>query len=818
MRIGIDTLALQSPGSRGRGVGRLGRGLVEALLRRGPGHRYILFAHDGFPIDQIPSAPQAELALLRPDPTRRETRIGEALDQLVRDNAHELDVLLSLNPFELVPGYDPPNRPLAGLPQVAFVHDLIPFLFPEQYLAPPEHAAVMYRRLRIVRRYDRLLTNSDSTRRDCLNVLDLPERRVVTVGGAVNVNAFPPASTPQATAEERALLQRAGIDRPFVLCVTGMDDRKNWRGLLQAFSLLPPCLNRHHRLVLTCWMSPESAEAVRGIAAGLGIGEQLVLTNEVSDRFLRVLYQRCAAFVFPSHYEGLGLPILEAMSCGAAVVVGNNSSQAEVVGGAGRLANSHDSAEIAAQIAALLTHPDLAVELGRRAIRRAAEFTWDGAGDRALAAIEATVESRPRGRAARPRLAIVSPWPPKRSGIADHAAKLAEALRARYSLDLVHEPGYVPQPALKPDGYVSYDFRLLHRHHRAKGYHGVLYQMGNSFYHDHVYRAFLEHGGIVTLHDFNLAGFHHWRSHAWGNGMTAFRQEVAYCYPRESETLLPILELMAREPGGMQEAFTRRSLYLNRRLLDRAEALIVHSPWCRDEVVRMDPQLAERTFVVPLGATVRPVPEGHRERVRERFGLPREARIVGGFGILSQAKLNVEAIDAFAAVAGAVPDSVLAFVGQDWERGEAFRAAAAHDLGDRVRFLGRVNDDDFADLISAVDVGLCLRRPPTYGETSAALLDLLRHGIATIVTDVATFSAYPDTIVHKVRWDADGPARLATALSELLGDAPRRRALGEAARTHIAEHHDWSRVAEGYAEVIERAAAARRGRRRRATA
>lgn len=818
VRIGIDTLAMQSPGSRTRGVGRLGRALVDAMMRLGTDHEFVLFAHDSFPIDQIPTSPRAELALVRPDPSTGDSHIREVMDRIARENSHQLDLLLTLNPFELVPGFDPPNRPLGRLPVAAFVHDLIPFLFPEQYLAERMHADWMYRRLRIVRRYDLLLTNSDSTRGDCIRVLDVATRRVVTVGGATDGTFVPPRHRGAPGHEERRLLERAGIHRPFVLCVAGMDDRKNWRGLLKAFSLLPEHLKKHHQLVLTCWMSAESEHAVREIADGMGIGAQLVLTNEISEELLRVLYQQCAVFAFPSHYEGLGLPILEAMSCGAAVVAGDNSSQAELVGEAGRLVNTHDPSDIAACIADLLDAAPLRADLGAQAIRRAAEFSWETSATRALKAIEMTVREQSRGRSRKPRLAIVSPWPPKRTGIADHAARLTEALRPLYAIDLVHEPGYVPEPSLRPDGCSCLESRLLARHLRVKGYHGLLYQMGNSFYHEHVYRAFLEHGGIVTLHDFNLAGFHHWRSHTEGVGPDAFQREVSYCYPEQAPTLLPILDLMAREPGGMQEAFTRRSLYLNRRVLDRADAVIVHSSWCRDQVAAIDPRLAERTRVVPLGASVRSLPDSHREVVRARFGLPLPARIVGCFGILSQAKMNVEAIHAFATIANEFPDAHLVFVGQDWENGQARRAACATGLGDRIRFLGRAADADFADLIAAVDLGLCLRRPPTYGETSAALIDLMRHGVAAIVTDVATFAAYPDQVVHKVRWDADGPARLVDALRGLLADTPGRAALGAAAREHVAVHHDWSQVAARYAEIIDRVASERTQRRRLATA
>ena len=124
--------------------------------------------------------------------------------------------------------------------------------------------------------------------------------------------------------------------------------------------------------------------------------------------------------------------------------------------------------------------------------------------------------------------------------------------------------------------------------------------------------------------------------------------------------------------------------------------------------------------------------------------------------------------------------------------------------------LGRQPAADYADLIAAIDVGVNLRRPPTNGETSAALLDLLANGVATIVTDVATFADYPDTVVRKVRWDGQGPDELRRALFSLARDHTTRQALGSAAQAYVRQHHAWPNSAAAYVELIERCADRRR--------
>ena len=107
-------------------------------------------------------------------------------------------------------------------------------------------------------------------------------------------------------------------------------------------------------MVLTYALSGPDRDQVRQYARDRGVADQLVLTDWLSDKALRVLYQRCAAFVFPSSYEGFGLPILEAMHCGAPVVAGNNSSQIEVVGDAGLLFNVADAGELAGHLVRVL--------------------------------------------------------------------------------------------------------------------------------------------------------------------------------------------------------------------------------------------------------------------------------------------------------------------------------------------------------------------------------------------------------------------------------------------------------------------------------
>lgn len=735
------------------------------------------------------------------------------MNRLARENSDDLDVLLILNPFELCPGYDPPARPLGGLRMAAVVYDFIPFLDQEHYLDQPGNADWFYRRLHSISRYDHLLAISDATRDDARRLLALEEHRIANISGASNASYFFPNRTLPPSRRDRSAIRGLGIRRPFVFCVAGADERKNVRGLIDAFRRLPDALRCQHQLVITCHLKPEDRAKILSLGDQHGLGDALILTGEVSDETLRTLYQRCAAFAFPSLYEGLGLPLLEAMHCGAAVLAGNNSSQIEVVGDAGLLVNATDPADIASGLTQLLMDHQLASRLSRRAITRASEFTWDRSACRVLEALcpdgfpkrKLRVD---RAHDRRPRLALVSPWRPKKSGISTYAAWLAGELSRHYRIDLYHDEGYVPDLGLSQNGFSTFDYRLFDRMAKARDYRGVLYQMGNSPYHGFMIDMMAAHPGIVTLHDFSLGGFQYWNAHRSSDPVSAFRREVLFAEPDRAPEILENLEHWRTERGGVQDALTRRGIHLNRRVFESSSTVIVHSPWC---VKQVDSDYSQKIRVIPHGAWPARVSRDIRRQTRARFGLDQESLIFASFGFLSHGKMNLEAIRAFSQIATEFPQAMYLFVGQDYEDGEARREVERLGLASRVRFVGHQTDKEFEALIASVDIGVSLRRPPTYGETSGALLNLLRHGVATIITDVATFADYPNDVVAKVRWHHEGMPSLTAMMRELAADSRRREALGYAAHHYVENNHSWPLVAAKYREVIESQATLRQG-------
>jgi glycosyltransferase involved in cell wall biosynthesis len=829
VRIGLDMLSIQAAGTRDRGIAAYLRPLVGALLGLDSGHDFILYGHDEYPRAAIPTGPRSRL--LVPDfgrpagESERTLTPGERLERLTQANPEGLDWLLVLDPFEPALGLGPPAGPLpaptprGGLRIAAVVADLTPFVLPERDLRDPALAERGYRALERLRHYDAILTPSAVTRGDALALLGLPPGRVCAIGNAADGSSFAPEESIPMPLAARRVLHDLGVRRAFLLVDAGYPGQKNVERTIAAYRLLPDRLRLGYQLVFV-------GAVPDGVIAQMCVSSAdpsaMVFAGAVPEAVLRTLFQHCTVSVHPALHAGFGQPILEAMLCGAAVVAGDNSVHAELVGDAGLLADPSDPVALGARIGQVIDDWTLARTLRSRAVAHAARFPFAHAAANTLAVLERATHPGPgtrlrgdpphrRPHHVRPRIAFFSPLPPRISGIADYAVRLLAELKATYTIDLYHDAGYLPDLGLSGREFATHDARLFERHDAVLNYHAIVYQMGNSLtYHGFIYDALLRHPGVVTLHDFFLSVYPYRGTRGGAEVLAAFRRAIRHFCPDRADAFVPHLEAWCEEEGGLAAACARRGLYLNRGVFESALGVVVHSPWCLEQVRAWMPEQVAKTVVIPLAVEPRPHTTAGRDASRDRLALPRDALVVSSVGFIHPDKLVAEALEAFQPIAAADPSAWFLAIGDECDGGAARRRAEALGLADRVRFLGRRPAAEYADVIAASDVGINLRRPPTNGETSAALLDLLAGGVPTIVTDVATFADYPDTVVCKVRWDDQGPAALARALAALAGDRGARARLGQAARAHVRERHSWPRAAASYVELIERCAATRR--------
>ena len=276
-----------------------------------------------------------------------------------------------------------------GAPSVATVHDLSQLHVPQKY-----DAARMVYATRVlpalIGRQDRVVTVSSSTRADVIERTRITPDRVSVVPNGVDLSRY----TTRNTAAAARVTARLGLDQPYLLYVARLEHPgKNHVTLLEAFAQLKAS-GVPHKLVLAGprW---SGAEAIDAAVARLGLAGRVVFTGFVDGDDLPGLYLGAAGFVFPSLYEGFGIPLLEAMASGTPCAVANVSSLPEVAGDAALLFDPHDPDDIAQAMHRLLTDDVLRARLRARGLKRCAEFTWERSAQGVLDACRSAARRTP---------------------------------------------------------------------------------------------------------------------------------------------------------------------------------------------------------------------------------------------------------------------------------------------------------------------------------------------------------------------------------------------------------------------------------------
>jgi glycosyltransferase involved in cell wall biosynthesis len=257
-----------------------------------------------------------------------------------------------------------------GTTRVVTVHDLSLFAHPETH----ERRRVWRARRRLplmTRAAAAVVTPTEAVRRELCEWLRVPPSKVFAVHEAARA-----CFRPMGGGEAAGLLRGLGVGGDFLLAVGTIEPRKNLSALVRAFEdVLRERPSSPLRLVVAGgrgWLSGPLFEAIEKSP----VRGRVVLVGYVSDEQLRALYSACAAFVYPSFYEGFGLPPLEAMSCGAPVLAGNAPAVAEVTAGAARLFDPRDHAQLARALLELLGDEAARRALSEAGLRRAAQFSW----------------------------------------------------------------------------------------------------------------------------------------------------------------------------------------------------------------------------------------------------------------------------------------------------------------------------------------------------------------------------------------------------------------------------------------------------------
>ncbi len=344
MKIGILS---QNKETNITGINRVTMGLMSELLKIDKDNKYYFLGKTdwmNFNIDNIPLVPDAG----------KEIMLNYTLA------AYPLDIVHShYRPFHL-------NKKIA-CGKILTIHDLIPLLYPEWYKSQYEYFDTAIRKS--AKEADIIIAVSEYTKKDIIKHYDISEDKVKVI-----YNGLYPSELFSSDAKGKAVHKLEGEN--FVLSVSGVGPHKNQVGLVEAFLLYK---TKHSdsdiKLVLTGPV--RRYQVIRDILEKYpDISSSVILTGFVSDEELVWLYNRALAFIYVSYYEGFGIPVLEALSMGKAVVCSNTTSMPEVGGDAVAYCNPHEVESISAAISRVIDDAEYRHELEKKAILQAEKFSY----------------------------------------------------------------------------------------------------------------------------------------------------------------------------------------------------------------------------------------------------------------------------------------------------------------------------------------------------------------------------------------------------------------------------------------------------------
>jgi glycosyltransferase involved in cell wall biosynthesis len=423
----FDLVAAQSPSYRGRGIARYSTELVRAMVQYHPELVSSIVVHP----ELGPTEGTEDLAeWLTTSPDWAEGSV--------------LHMSSVIEPEVPVRVYWPREASSHRLYTAVTLYDLIPELFPGWYLQDPGLRRRWRCCLEVVRQADAVLTLSESTKQDTIGLLGVPEERVAVVGSGTSPVFRRPESRKEAFNTARKGVR--GLKEGFLVYNGAFNPRKNVDGLVRGYASLPPELVKRHQLVIVCEAPPLTRNHYLVMAKELGVGGRVLIPGFVPEEVLVALFQSTELAVYPSLYEGYGLPVIDSLSCGAPTIAGDNSSLREILPREARFEPT-DPGAIGGAIVRALTDKPFRERL--MALTNIEPPSWASVADKTAEVFEELMRRSLRYRPAwrkRPQLALV--------GV---PAKLVTALGPLASLDEFSGVSEVPteeplEPSASPDG------------------------------------------------------------------------------------------------------------------------------------------------------------------------------------------------------------------------------------------------------------------------------------------------------------------------------------------------------------------------------
>ncbi|MCG2784197.1 MAG: glycosyltransferase family 4 protein [Anaerolineae bacterium] len=295
------------------------------------------------------------------------------------------DIFHIISPFESQQNTVIPNKRLPAK-TVVTIYDFIPYIYQNLYLSSPTKKKQYFERTKIMESASLMLAISDATRQDAINLFNVPPKKIINIGIAPSDDYYN-LPVPEGTLQE-SVKKRFNINKQFLLTVSNTDYRKNLPALLKAFSSLPKNVLKEFILVVVTNSQPQHIETHPEISQYLSekTDAEIKIIYSANNHDLCTLYNTCSAFIYASLYEGGGLPVIEAMKCGAAVIASNTSSIPEFAGRIDNLFDPKNIDDIRNAIENILTNETFRQEIQRHGLEFSKTITWENVVTKAMKA------------------------------------------------------------------------------------------------------------------------------------------------------------------------------------------------------------------------------------------------------------------------------------------------------------------------------------------------------------------------------------------------------------------------------------------------
>lgn len=716
MIISIDCQALQTRNSRNRGIGNYSNNFLKRLIESRKNDTIICLANVNYSIEEISilenENPNVKVRTWRPlkdskwidgDANSRELSIM-IYNDVVRSTKSDLHVVLS--PFEGL-NEDAIWSPQETVPTVAIFYDAIPLIFKDRYLSSSEVKKWYEDIVLKLKKLERIFAISKCSALDAERYLGIDKSKIFSINFGIDTEIYANKSN-----------FKNGIQ--FALAVLGEDERKNKINLLKAWAQI---IKFKNDLKLYVVYKQSESEIIHNnqIIENLNLIGSVEFLGYVNDFDLNSLYSNCRFTIFPSFYEGLGLPVLEAFKFSKAALVSNVSSLPELVENPNFRFDPSDVNSILDCIKNFINNPELeriAISESREVLER---FANNKDKEVFSTLLEGGLSQNFKSSCSKKHLSkiyLISPIWPDKTGIANYLDITLHSFHTKIETCLVH-PTRAENYSCNECGESIQILKLREYLDGRESGSVSIYNFGNSEFHTWQYELLSMAPGIVVLHDGYLSGML-WE---YCSDLATFIRLVSETY----SSLIFLQESYLYEPHKIINDFP-----LHKFVIEDASRIIVHSSGARE--------LLTNQFSLKTIEDVKVI--HHPTRVRQNeFSNITSRKQLCVFGFIANSKMFDEIIDGYIKSDLYLQESSqLIFVGEDLTSSLVSKLKK-EGLENKVKITGFIDSVKYREILDSCYIAVQLRRE-FRGETSGTLLEVVSAGIPTICNSGEWISEY----------------------------------------------------------------------------